>query len=118
MTSGEHIDRAEAFHRVSDVLRCKWTLAVLDALGSGTSRPSQIERALPGLTSKVLNDRLRKLERFGLVTREAFAEVPPRVEYTPTPRGQELAALARTIGSFVDDWAQGGEARERPAQPR
>ncbi len=107
MTHAEPIDRAEAFHRVSDVLGCKWTLAVMTELQRGASRPSQIERALPGLTSKVLSDRLRKLEAFGLVSREAFAEVPPRVEYTLTPRGRELGELAQRLDALVSDWSAG-----------
>ncbi len=98
------IDRAEAYHRITDMLRCKWSLAVIDALEAGDKRPSEIQRRLPGLTSKVLSDRLRKLENFGLLDREAFAEVPPRVEYTLNDRGRSFAAIVRSIGVFVDDW--------------
>ncbi len=108
--TNDRIDRAEAFHRVSDVLGCKWTLAVMAELQRGASRPSQIERALPGLTSKVLSDRLRKLEHFGLVEREAFAEVPPRVEYTLTGRGRELGALAERVDAFVHAWSDAEHA--------
>ncbi len=96
--------RAEAFHRVTDVLRCKWTLAVLEELGRGTSRPSELQRALPGLTSKVLSERLRKLERFGLVDRTAFPEVPPRVEYRLTDHGSAMTELVHKVGRFVDHW--------------
>lgn len=106
------IDRTEAFHRISDVLGCKWTLAVLDALQEGDKRPSEIQRRLPGLTSKVLSERLRKLENFGLLDREVYAEVPPRVEYTLNDRGRELAGLVRQVGVFVDNWAgvDGGDS--------
>lgn len=102
------IDRGEAYHRITDVLRCKWSLAVLEALESGDKRPSEIQRRLPGLTNKVLSDRLRKLNNFGLLEREAFAEVPPRVEYTLNDRGHEFARLIRHIGAFVDDWTKRG----------
>lgn len=99
-------DRAEAFHRVSDVLRCKWTLAVLEELDNGAARPSEILRALPGLTSKVLNDRLRKLEHFGLVTRAIYAEVPPRVEYTLSERGRAMSDLVGRVSDFVTEWCE------------
>lgn len=102
----EAADRMEAFHRVSELLQCKWSIAVLDALARGTQRPSQIRDALPGLSDKVLADRLRKLERYGLITRRAFAEVPPRVEYTLTPRGHELAGLVERIRDFADQWGR------------
>ena len=105
MTEHAATDRAEAFHRVTDVIRCKWTLAIIDALDAGDRRPSEIRRRLPGLTDKVLADRLRRFEDFGLVHREAFAEVPPRVEYTLTSRGQEMGDLMRRVGAFVDAWA-------------
>ena len=109
-------DRAEAFHRVTDVLRCKWTLAVLEELARGTSRPSEIQRALPGLTSKVLSERLRKLERFGLVSRTAYAEVPPRVEYALTERGQSMSELVTRVSQFVSDWADSfGSSSDPPA---
>ncbi len=107
-------DRAEAFHRITDVLRCKWTLAVLEELARGTSRPSELQRALPGLTSKVLSERLRKLERFGLVDRTAFPEVPPRVEYTLTERGRSMSRLVIQVSEFVTDWAEGVQTEPKP----
>lgn len=107
-------DRAEAFHRVTDVLRCKWTLAVLEELARGTSRPSEIQRALPGLTSKVLSERLRKLERFGLVSRTAYAEVPPRVEYALTEQGRSMSELVTRVSEFVRDWSDSAETSSNP----
>lgn len=103
-------DRAEAFHRITDVLRCKWTLAVLEELARGTSRPSEIQRTLPGLTSKVLSERLRKLERFGLIDRTAYAEVPPRVEYTLTERGRSMSKLVSQVSEFVSEWTDETQA--------
>lgn len=99
------LDRSEAFHRVGELLHCKWSIAVLDAVARGRHRPSEIERAIPGLTGKVLNDRLKKLTDYGLLDRQAFAEVPPRVEYTFTDRGRELSSLVETIAKFADEWA-------------
>lgn len=96
----------EAFHRLTDILRCKWTLAVLDALAQGVNRPGQIVRALPGLTTKVLYERVHKLERYGLLTRRAYPETPPRVEYELTERGRQLLALIRQIREFAHEWAQ------------
>ncbi|BCW94891.1 MAG: helix-turn-helix domain-containing protein [Fimbriimonadales bacterium] len=94
----------EAFHRLTDVLRCKWTVAVLDALGQGINRPGQILRALPGLTTKVLYERVHKLERYGLVVRRAYPELPPRVEYELTERGQQLIELIRQMRAFAQAW--------------
>lgn len=109
MASPGAADRAEAFHRVTDILRCKWTIAVLRCIESGTSRPSEMQRENPGLSSKVLSQRLRKLTDFGLIDRRAFAEIPPRVEYTLTARGRELSALVASIAQFAEAWAGGSE---------
>lgn len=78
---------------VEDVLGCKWTLHVLGRIRAGTYRPGAIRASLDGLTTKVLNERLRKLVRFGIVGRKAYAEVPPRVEYTLTPLGRRFVRL-------------------------
>lgn len=78
---------------VEDIIGCKWSLAVLGRIRGGTVRPGAMEHALPGLSKKVLNERLRKLVRFGIVERHAFAELPPRVEYRLTPFGEKFSAL-------------------------
>jgi DNA-binding HxlR family transcriptional regulator len=96
----------EAFHRLTDILRCKWTLAVLDALAQGVNRPGQIIRALPGLSTKVLYERVHKLERYGLLVRHAYPEIPPRVEYELTERGRRLIKLVRQMREFAQEWAE------------
>jgi DNA-binding HxlR family transcriptional regulator len=84
---------ASVSRMIEDVVGCKWSMAVLGAVRRGVRRPGAIERALPGLTAKVLNERLRKLVRFGILARTAFPEVPPRVEYHLTPFGARFARL-------------------------
>lgn len=74
-------------------------------LHEGPRRPSDIMRSLPGLTQKVLSERLRKLERYGLLDRQAFAEVPPRVEYRLTAHGNELAELVGELTLFIEAWS-------------
>lgn len=98
--------REEAFHRVQEMLHCKWTIAVIDAIDQGRTRPSQIQRSLRGLTAKILHDRLNKLERYGLIQRTHFAETPPRVEIRFTPRGRTLLRLIRKMRDFAQRWAE------------
>jgi DNA-binding HxlR family transcriptional regulator len=78
---------------VEDVVGCKWSLAVLGAVRGGVNRPGAIEHAIAGLSKKVLNERLSKLVRFGVLERQAFAELPPRVEYRLTSFGHDFCAL-------------------------
>lgn len=82
---------------VEDIVGCKWSLTVLSLIGSGVSRPGAMQRRVEGLTAKVLNERLRKLLRFGIIDREVFAEVPPRVEYRLTVFGKRFNSLLDQI---------------------
>jgi DNA-binding HxlR family transcriptional regulator len=91
---------ADAGGIVEDILGCKWSLAVLARIRAGVRRPGELERAIDGLSKKVLNERLRKLQRHGIVAREAFAEVPPRVEYRITPLGERFGALLDQIADL------------------
>lgn len=82
---------------VEDVIGCKWSMAVLGLVRNGIYRPGAMERALPGLTTKVLNERLRKFVRFGVLARRSFPETPPRVEYQLTPFGTRFLAILDMI---------------------
>ena len=70
----------------------KWTAMAVITLGDGPRRFGEIRTALDGISAKVLTDTLRALEEDGIVTREVFAEVPPRVEYELTELGHTLHA--------------------------
>lgn len=78
---------------VEDMIGCKWSLAVLAQIRHGVQRPGEIERSIDGLSKKVMNERLRKLQRFGIVDKRVFAEVPPRVEYRLTPFGKRFSKV-------------------------
>jgi len=88
---------AGAAHMVEDIIGCKWSLTVLGLVAGGVHRPGAMQRRVPGLTAKVLNERLRKLLRFGIIERQVFAEVPPRVEYRLTPFGRRFDGVLREI---------------------
>lgn len=94
----------------------KWTIFVvlsLELLG-GRARFSELERAVPGISQRMLSVTLKNLERDGLVVREVFPEVPPRVEYEITDLGNSL--LAPTQG--LVDWAKTHWEKVREAQGR
>ena len=90
---------------VEDIVGCKWSLCVLDMAGRGIHRPGEMQRTYRGLTAKVLNERLRKLVRFGLLERRAFAEVPPRVEYHLTIVGRRFERLLDDIHALESYWS-------------
>lgn len=85
---------------VEDIIGCKWSLSVLDLVRKGIDRPGAMERAVDGLTTKVLNERLRKLVRFGILEKTIFPEVPPRVEYKLTQFGTRFIKLLDEIDNL------------------
>lgn len=101
-------DPPPAARMVEDIVGCKWSLAVLGRVREGIHRPGAIETSLPGLSTKVLNERLRKLVRFGILERTAFPEIPPRVEYTLTPFGRRFAHVLDEIAALEDAAPRGG----------
>lgn len=88
---------------VEDVLGCKWTFTVLQLVRQGVNRPGAMERSVDGLTTKVLNERLRKLVRFGILRRVAYPEIPPRVEYKLTSFGEKFIGVLRAIEELEDE---------------
>ncbi len=76
-----------------DILGCKWSFTVLQLVRQGICRPGLMERSVEGLTTKVLNERLRKLTRYKILQRLAYPEIPPRVEYQLTPFGEKFVGI-------------------------
>lgn len=93
---------------VEDVVGCKWSLSVLDLVRRGINRPGAMERAVDGLTTKVLNERLRKLVRFGVLRRSVLAAVPPHVEYSLTEFGCKFVEILAAIESLEKELGQAG----------
>ncbi|WP_410660042.1 winged helix-turn-helix transcriptional regulator [Amycolatopsis sp. lyj-112] len=79
----------------------KWTAMVVIALGAGRLRFGDLRTTVDGISGKVLTETLRDLERDGLIRRQAFAEIPPRVEYELTPLGQTLHAPLQALGAWA-----------------
>ena len=85
--------RPDVARMVEDIVGCKWSLAVLGAVRSGVNRPGAIEHAIDGLSKKVLNERLGKLVRYGILEKQAYPELPPRVEYRFTEFGDKFVGV-------------------------
>jgi DNA-binding HxlR family transcriptional regulator len=87
---------------VLDVLADKWALLLIHTLAHGTHRTAELRRQVGGISEKMLIQTLRRLERFGLVTRQAYPEVPPRVEYSLTALGLSLSTPIRALDHWVE----------------
>lgn len=94
-----------AYRRLEDVVGCKWSAAVLAAIGRDVTRPGQLERFIPGISTKVLNERLRKLLAYGLILRREFPGKVQRVEYRLTDTGLKLSAIIERIRDLDEEHA-------------
>jgi DNA-binding HxlR family transcriptional regulator len=91
------LDERSAYQRLEDVVGCKWSAAIVGALRRGVNRPGKLERYIPGISTKVLTERLRKLRDYGLITREDHSATVLHVEYTLTPTGEKLANIIEQL---------------------
>jgi DNA-binding HxlR family transcriptional regulator len=88
----------------AEIISGKWTLLVIRDLADGTSRFCELERSLQGISPRTLSLRLRALEEHGIVERHTYPEVPPRVEYGLTPKGEALVPLIEDMRAYGRRW--------------
>jgi len=87
------------------ILGRRWSLLIIKNLSTkDTIRFNGLKRALSGISSTVLSERLLELEREGLVSKKIYPEVPPRVEYSLTPQAKELEVIIKELGRWVSRW--------------
>ncbi|MDX3585569.1 helix-turn-helix transcriptional regulator [Streptomyces europaeiscabiei] len=96
------VEHADFIRQVLERIGDKWTLMVIISLrGGGVMRYKDLQSGIPGISQRMLSRTLAQLHQDGLVTRTAYAEVPPRVEYALTPLGASLIGI---VGSLIG-WA-------------
>ena len=91
-----------------DVIGGKWKGVILFLLSAGTLRFSDLQRRLQKVTQRTLTNQLRELERDGLIQRQVFAQVPPRVEYSLTARGASLVPVLESMRRWGEVHVLGG----------
>lgn len=82
----------------------KWKVLILRDLRNGTKRFGELKKSIAGISQKVLTSNLRDMERNGLLTREVFPEVPPRVEYTLTDLGHSMMPILDAMGQWGTEY--------------
>src|SRR3979409_2470163 len=108
------------FREVLDRVGDKWTLlviAMLEQRPTQRARFSELKRSIPGISQRMLTATLRSLERDGLLTRDVYAEVPPRVEYELTPLGRRFMQPVRALVAWLQmNWSAIRTARDKFAR--
>ena len=92
------------FQDAVELIGRRWTGAIVRTLLTGSTRFGEILARIPGLSDRLLSERLRELEAAGVVKRTVFPEVPVRIEYELTEKGRELEAIVTAISGWADRW--------------
>lgn len=94
------------FHQAAELIGRRWTGAILQSMQTGASHFSEIARTIPGLSDRLLSQRLKELECQGIVVREVYPETPVRIEYFLTEKGRALEPVLNEIGIWAEKWGR------------
>jgi DNA-binding HxlR family transcriptional regulator len=101
----EHPQICEHFQRAAQLLAHRWSALIISALLAGNARFSDIRDSIPGLSDRLLSDRLKELEAAGIVTRTVIPATPVRIEYGLTDQGRDLSGVVEEIRGWAERWA-------------
>src|SRR4051794_36785887 len=101
----------------AEIISGKWTLLVIRDLADGRQRFGELERSLEGISPRTLSLRLRSLEEEGIVARQTYPEVPPRVEYELTEKGRALVPIIESMRSYGTEWLGATGSCSEPPEP-
>jgi DNA-binding HxlR family transcriptional regulator len=96
------------FQRAIELIGSRWTGAVIRALGAGLYRFSDLTAAVPGLSDRMLSERLKELEAEGIVVRTVIPETPVRIEYRLTEKGRALSSVVKEVSEWAEVWLTPG----------
>ena len=94
----------------AEIISGKWTLLIIRDLADGRNRFCELERSLEGISPRTLSLRLRALESAGVIERRTYPEVPPRVEYRLTPKGEALVPMIEHMRRYGQQWLVNGKS--------
>lgn len=83
-----------------EVLGGKWKTSLIYAISEGFLRPSELQRAIPGSTKRVLNQQLKELEEFQILSKKIFHQLPPKVEYSLTELGRTILPIIKMMNRW------------------
>lgn len=104
----EHPAESEAFcpyyHRAMEMIGRRWAGVILRAMMSGVERFGELVAAIPGLSDRMLSERLKEMEAEGLIQRVVIPDTPVRIEYHLTEKGRALGSVMEAVSTWAHDW--------------
>lgn len=92
------------FHHAAELVGKRWTAAILYSLFHGLNRFTDLVNAIPGVSNRMLSERLKELELEGILERHVYAETPVRIEYLMTEKGLALRTVLMTLNNWAITW--------------
>ena len=105
------------FHHAVELIGRRWSGAILRAMLSGSVRFSEIAATVPGLSDRLLSERLKELEAEGILSRTVLPETPVRIQYRLTDMGRALAPVVDSISVWAEEWLPMPGSFGTPADP-
>jgi DNA-binding HxlR family transcriptional regulator len=106
------------YHQATELIGRRWTGAILRALRAGLHRFSDLKAAIPDLSDRMLSERLKELEKEGIVERSVFPETPVRIDYHLTTKGEALGGVMDAIADWAYTWVAPQAASEASPDER
>jgi DNA-binding HxlR family transcriptional regulator len=103
-TNDAHANHCPYYHQAIELIGRRWSGAILRVIYSGETRFSEIAHSVPGLSDRLLSERLKELEQEGIVVRNVYPETPVRIEYCLTEKGRDLGRVMDAIGDWAHKW--------------
>jgi DNA-binding HxlR family transcriptional regulator len=110
----ENLSVCPLYHKAVELIGRRWTGAILSALLMGATRFTDIIHAVPGLSDRLLSERLKELESEGIVTRVVHPETPVRIEYHLTEKGRDLHFVTSALTDWAGRWMAPAEEAAEP----
>ncbi len=92
------------YHQAVELIGRRWTGAILRSMLAGATRFSDITASIPSLSDRLLSERLKELEFYGIVTRTVIPQTPVRIEYRLTEKGRDLSGVVEAISIWGETW--------------
>lgn len=103
-TSANLEPKAGCIASAMEIIGSKWTALILRDLSAGPKRFSELEKSVGSINPRTLSQRLDDLERHAIVTKQSFNEVPPRIEYALTAKGDDLVPVLKAMSAWGDKY--------------
>jgi len=104
------------YQQAVELIGRRWTGAILRALMAGVNRFSDLAATVPGMSDKMLSERLKELEADGIVARRVTPATPVRIEYELTDKGRALQDVIEAVSAWAETWAGSGPVGKAPAR--